>query len=81
MEMEMTAEERKKMEEQAYEEEKRREALREKEPKWKLYCILDERLNKDFSTQEYITKVINAAYENDCTGDEDDRWTHLQENF
>lgn len=81
-EVEMTEEERKAMEEKALAEEKRREALREKEPKWKLYCILDERLNKDFGNQEFISeKIIKNAYENDCTGDENDRWSHLQENF
>lgn len=50
----MTEEERKRMEERAMEEERRREALREKEPKFNLYSIMDQRLNKDFASQEYI---------------------------
>lgn len=70
------------MEEQAFEEEKRREALREKEPKWKLYCILDERLNENFSSEDFVVnKIIKSAYDNDCTGDDNDRWTFLSENF
>ena len=81
-EVEMTPEEKKAMEEQAFEEEKRREAMREKEPKWKLYCILDERLNKDFASEDFVTnKIIKTAFDNECTGDDNDRWTYLQENF
>jgi hypothetical protein len=37
------------------EEERKREAVREREPDFKLYCILDERLNQNFSSQEYLT--------------------------
>jgi len=48
-EVEMTEEEKQQMEEKAMEEERRREAVREKEPKFKLYCVMDGRLNKDFS--------------------------------
>jgi hypothetical protein len=47
--MQMTEEEKQKLEQQTIEEERRREAVREREPDYKLYCILDERLNKDFS--------------------------------
>jgi len=36
----MTEEEREELERAAFEEQKRREALREKEPKWLLYCTL-----------------------------------------
>lgn len=42
----MTPEERAAAEERALEEEKRREAIKEREPDWKLFCILDEKLNK-----------------------------------
>ena len=39
-EVQLSDEEKKKMEQRALEEYKRLDALREKEPKWKLYCIL-----------------------------------------
>jgi hypothetical protein len=42
----LTQEEREEMEKRAFEEEKRREAIREREPQWNLYCILDEKLNE-----------------------------------
>ena len=77
----MTEEERAKLAEKAMEEERRREAQREKEPEWKLYCIMDGRLNKDFGNNDYLQKIISEAFENDCTGDEKDRWTFLQQNF
>lgn len=48
--MELSEEEKQKLEQQTIEEERRREAVREREPAYKLYCILDERLNKDFSS-------------------------------
>ena len=44
-EVEMTEEEKQQLAERAMEEERRKEALREKEPKWKLFCILDDRFN------------------------------------
>jgi hypothetical protein len=50
----MSEEERTRLEERAFEEEKRKEALREKEPKWSMYCIMHERLNKDFGNEEYL---------------------------
>ena len=53
-EVQMTEEEKAKLAEKAMEEERRREALREKEPEWKLYCIMDGRLNKDFGSQDYL---------------------------
>ena len=80
-EVEMTDEERARMEQQAFEEQKRREALREKEPKWKLYNILSKNLNRDMAKQEFLTKLIKDAYENDFQGDDQDRWNHLLENF
>lgn len=45
----MTEEEKRILQERAMAEERRREALREKEPKWNLYCIMNERLINDFS--------------------------------
>ena len=69
------------MEQQAFEEQKRREALREKEPKWKLYSIMSKNLNEEMAKQEYLTKLIKDAYENDFQGDDQDRWNHLLENF
>jgi len=76
----MTEEERHRLEEKAMEEERRREALREKEPLFKLYCILDDRLNNDFSKQEYLQTIIKKAFEEEV-GDENDRWTTLLEQF
>ena len=73
----MTEEERRKLEEQAMEAERKREALREKEPEFSLYCIMDDRLNKDFCQEEYISKIVKDAFENDCAGDEKDRWNSL----
>ena len=51
----MSEEEKKLLQEKALEEERRREAIREKEPKFKLFCILDGRLNKDFANREYLS--------------------------
>ena len=45
-------------------EEKRKEALREKEPKWKLYCIMHERLNNDFGKEDYLSTIIKDEFEN-----------------
>ena len=53
-EVQMTDEERKELEQKAFEEEQRKEALREKEPNWKMYSVMNSRLNSDFSSQEYI---------------------------
>jgi hypothetical protein len=50
----MTEEERNRLAQRALEEERRKEAFREKEPKWNLYCILDDRFDKNFSSQSYI---------------------------
>jgi hypothetical protein len=80
-EVPMTEEERKRVEERAMEEERRREALREKEPEFTLYCILDGRLNDDFSKEDYITSIIKASFDNDHVGDEQDRWNALTEQF
>jgi hypothetical protein len=76
----MTDEERKRLEEKAMEEERRREALREKEPNFKLYCILDARLNSKFSNEADLSQIIKKAFENEV-GDDNDRWAALQENF
>jgi hypothetical protein len=54
-EVEMSEEEKKLLQENALEEERRREAIREKEPKFTLFCILDSRLNKDFASKEYLS--------------------------
>ena len=80
-EVEMTPEERKAMEQRALDEERRKEAIREKEPAWNLYCVLDERLNKEFGTEGYLSKIVSDSYENDAAGDDKDRWASLQENF
>lgn len=80
-EVEMTEEERQRLAERAMEEERRKEALREKEPKWKLFCILDERFNKDFAEESYLQRLVKDAFENDCAGDDKDRWSHLLDNF
>ena len=48
-EVEMTEEEKKQLQERFLEEERRKEAVREKEPKWKMFCIMDERLNAEFA--------------------------------
>lgn len=80
-EVEMTAEERQRLAERAMEEERRKEALREKEPKWKLFCVLDERFNKDFADESCLQRLVNDAFENDCAGDGNDRWSHLLDNF
>lgn len=77
----MTEEEKKVLEQRALEEERRREALREKEPQWKLYCIMDKRLNKDFGNQEYLQKLIKDSFDTDCVGDDKDRWAQLLETF
>jgi hypothetical protein len=77
-EVAMTEEERKRNEERAMEEERRREALREKEPEFSLYCIMDNRLNLDFSNEEYIQNIIKESFENDHVGDEQDRWNALR---
>lgn len=50
----MTPEEKAAMEQKALDEERRREAMREKEPAWKLFCVLDGRLNKEFSSEGYL---------------------------
>ena len=80
-EVQMSEEERKAMEQRAFEEERRKEAMREKEPVWALFCVLDERLNKEFGKQAYLEQVIKQEYENAAVGDDKDRWSHLQENF
>ena len=77
----MTPEERQAMEQRALDEERRKEAIREKEPAWNLYCVLDERLNKEFGTEGYLSKIVSDSYENDAAGDDKDRWASLQENF
>jgi len=79
--MKMTEEEKRKLEERAMEEERRREALREKEPKWSLYCIMDKRLSKDFGKEDYLQQIIKDAYETEAVGDDNDRWINLVENF
>ena len=63
------------------EEERRKEALREKEPKWKLFCILHERFNQDFAKESYLQRLVKDAFDNDCAGDDNDRWSHLLDNF
>lgn len=80
-EVPMTEEQRRRVEERAMEEERKREALREKEPAFKLYCILDGRLNQDFSKEEYIQSIVKASFENDHVGDEQDRWNSMVESF
>jgi len=80
-EMKMTEEEKRKLEEQAMEEERKREALREKEPDYSMYCIMDDRLNKDFGSKEYIDKIVKGSFDNDCVGDEKDRWNSLIDSF
>lgn len=82
--MKMSEEERKILEQKAFEEEKRKEALREKEPKWKLYCIMHERLNNDFGKEEYLSTIIKDEFENgEFVGEVNDKekWTHLSETF
>jgi len=80
-EVAMTEEERQQLAERAMEEERRKAALREKEPKWQLYCVLHERFNKDFADDGYLQRLIKNAFDNDCAGDENDRWSHLLDNF
>lgn len=53
-EVKMTEEEKRRLEQAALEEERRREALREKEPKWSLFCIMDQKLCKDFGNEDYL---------------------------
>lgn len=77
----MSEEEKKRLEERAMEEERRREALREKEPKWSLYCIMDQRLSKNFGKEDYLQEIIKDAFENDVVGDDNDRWVSLVETF
>jgi len=77
----MTEEEKKALEQRALEEERRREAMREKEPVWKLYCIMDKRLCEDFGKQEYLQNLIKESFDSDCVGDDADRWAQLQETF
>lgn len=60
----MTEEERKAMEQRAFEEERRKEAMREKEPAWSLFCVLDERLNKEFANQAYLEQLVKEEFEN-----------------
>ncbi len=45
----MTEEDKNRLAQRAIDEEHRKDALREKEPKWNLYFILDDRFDKDFS--------------------------------
>ena len=73
----MTQEEKMKIEEKAMEEERKREALREKEPAFNLYMVMDDRLNKDFGDKNYLSQIVSRAYENDCVGDEAQRWAEL----
>jgi hypothetical protein len=77
----MTEEEKIALEQKYLEEERKREALREKEPSWKLYCIMDKRLDKDFGKQEYLQQVIKESFDSDCVGDDSDRWAQLLESF
>lgn len=79
--MEVSEEEKQRMAEKAMEEERRREAVREKEPKFKLYCILDRVINKDFSTEEYINRIVKISFDYEVVGDEEDRWNQLIESF
>jgi hypothetical protein len=46
----LSEEEKAKLQAKAMEEERKREAVREREPDFKLYCILDERLNQNFGS-------------------------------
>jgi len=79
-EVEMTEDEKRHLEEKAMEEERRREALREKEPDFKLYCIMDQRLNKDFGSREYLGQIVENQFEN-VAGDDSDRWAVLATGF
>mmetsp|Transcript_18266 Transcript_18266/g.31248 ORF Transcript_18266/g.31248 Transcript_18266/m.31248 type:complete len:464 (-) Transcript_18266:43-1434(-) len=80
-EVQMTEEEKQRLQQKAIDEQMRREALREKEPKWKLYCIMHKRLNQELSREEYLKKLVDEAFDNDCVGDQKDRWAYLKENF
>ena len=42
---------------------------------------MDKRLNKEFSNQAYLQKVVQEAFDNDVVGDDKDRWTQLVESF
>lgn len=79
-EVELSEEEKEKLQAKAMEEERKREAVREREPDYKLYCIMDERLNQNFGSQEYLTQVIKREFEQ-IAGDANDRWTYLTEKF
>ncbi len=42
---------------------------------------MDSRLNKDFASPDYLSKLVKESFDNDCAGDDNDRWSHLLDHF
>lgn len=69
----MSEEERLRMEQKGFDEQRAKEALQEKEPSWSMYCYMGD---EDLSRQEYWSEMISRQFEA-AAGDENDRWTNL----
>lgn len=69
----MSEEERLRMEQKGFDEQRAKEALQEKEPNWSMYCYMGD---EDLSRQEYWSDMIQRQFEA-AAGDENDRWTNL----
>ena len=41
---------------------------------------MDERLNKEFSSENYLTQIIKREFEQ-IAGNENDRWTYLADKY
>ena len=43
--------------------------------------IIHPRFNAMFADLAYLKNLIKDSFENDCVGDDNDRWAYLQNNF
>ena len=72
----MSDKEREAMERKGFEEQKLKEALAEKQPDWQLYSYS----GPESFSDSYWIKMIDDQFEQSA-GDENDRWTTLQQQF
>ena len=68
------------MERKNLEEEKIKEALKEKKPVWQLYYGLEDDDKASVMTKEYWTQLIDGEFEK-RVGDEDERWNSMRQDF
>lgn len=75
-ELQMSEEQKADMERKGLEEQKLKESMAEKTPKWQLFCALTE---TEF-TQQFLLAQIEKAFDGSA-GDESDRWDALRDSF